>query len=92
MGNVREGTKEGDGVERKLGESAGGRPRTAEPRATGMLIPYSPRLSSQYCQTIRNNNNKNRTPKWAVKYGLVRVKDKRGGKHLWAGRYDGAQH
>lgn len=45
---------------------------------------------SQYCQTIRNNNNKARTPKWAVKYGLVKPLDERGGKHQWAGRYDGA--
>lgn len=48
------------------------------------------RVRSQYCQTIRNNNNAARTPKWAVKYGLVKVKDKRGGKSQWASRYDGA--
>lgn len=41
-----------------------------------------------YCQTIRNNRGAARTPKWAVKYGLVKVEDKRGGKHQWAGRYD----
>ncbi|ORY59420.1 hypothetical protein BCR35DRAFT_309279 [Leucosporidium creatinivorum] len=41
-----------------------------------------------YCQTIRNNKTKARTPKWAIKYGLVEVQDKRGGKHQWAGRYD----
>lgn len=41
-----------------------------------------------YCQTIRNNKNAARTPKWAVKYGLVKLSDKRKGKHQWAGRYD----
>ncbi|SGZ22106.1 BQ5605_C022g09431 [Microbotryum silenes-dioicae] len=41
-----------------------------------------------YCQSIRNNRTAARTPKWAVKFGLVHVKDKRGGKHAWAGRYD----
>ncbi|SCV69038.1 BQ2448_2058 [Microbotryum intermedium] len=41
-----------------------------------------------YCQSIRNNRTAARTPKWAVKFGLVNVKDKRGGKHAWAGRYD----
>jgi len=41
-----------------------------------------------YCQTIRNNSKSSRTPKWAIKYGLVKVKDKRGGRHQWAGRYD----
>ncbi|KAM0792303.1 hypothetical protein ACM66B_004991 [Microbotryomycetes sp. NB124-2] len=41
-----------------------------------------------YCQNIRNNTRRGRTPKWAVKLGLVKVKDPRGGKHQWAGRYD----
>ncbi|KAM0756287.1 hypothetical protein T439DRAFT_25605 [Meredithblackwellia eburnea MCA 4105] len=41
-----------------------------------------------YCQTIRNNDNKARTPRWAVKYGLVKVKDRKAGKHQWRGRYD----
>ncbi|KAK4058843.1 hypothetical protein OIO90_000289 [Microbotryomycetes sp. JL221] len=42
----------------------------------------------KYCQNIRNNTRRGRTPKWAVKLGLVKVKDARGGKHQWAGRYD----
>lgn len=56
--------------------------------ATRQLTRLS-RHFQQYCQTIRNNKTKARTPKWAVKYGLVEVQDKRGGKHQWAGRYDG---
>ncbi|KAK4053804.1 hypothetical protein OIV83_001460 [Microbotryomycetes sp. JL201] len=41
-----------------------------------------------YCQNIRNNTRRGRTPKWAVKLGLVKVKGAREGKHQWAGRYD----
>ncbi|GAA6024638.1 hypothetical protein JCM11491_002886 [Sporobolomyces phaffii] len=41
-----------------------------------------------YCQNIRNNKTKSRTPRWAVRAGLVEVKDPRGGRHQWAHRYD----
>ncbi|GAA5944720.1 YqaE/Pmp3 family membrane protein [Sporobolomyces koalae] len=41
-----------------------------------------------YCQNIRNNKTKARTPRWAVRAGLVEVKDPRGGRHQWANRYD----
>ncbi|GAA5884249.1 hypothetical protein JCM16303_002425 [Sporobolomyces ruberrimus] len=41
-----------------------------------------------YCQNIRNNKTKARTPRWAVRAGLVEVKDPRGGRHQWAHRYD----
>ncbi|GAA5900404.1 YqaE/Pmp3 family membrane protein [Sporobolomyces salmoneus] len=45
-----------------------------------------------YCQNIRNNKTKARTPRWAVRAGLVEVKDPRGGRHQWANRYDGELH
>ncbi|GAA5822440.1 hypothetical protein JCM10212_006213 [Sporobolomyces blumeae] len=41
-----------------------------------------------YCQNIRNNKNRGRTPRWAVRAGLIEVKDPRGGRHQWAHRYD----
>ncbi|GAA5950535.1 hypothetical protein JCM21900_001220 [Sporobolomyces salmonicolor] len=41
-----------------------------------------------YCQSIRNNKTKSRTPRWAVKAGLVEIKDPRSGRHQWAHRYD----
>ncbi|GAA5868440.1 hypothetical protein JCM8547_006276 [Rhodosporidiobolus lusitaniae] len=41
-----------------------------------------------YCQNVRNNATKARTPRWAVRAGLVEVEDKRGGRHQWANRYD----
>ena len=56
---------------------------------TDALFLTSPVPTSQYCQNIRNNTRRGRTPKWAVKLGLVKVKDPRAGKHQWAGRYDG---
>ncbi|GAA5896726.1 hypothetical protein JCM5296_002987 [Sporobolomyces johnsonii] len=41
-----------------------------------------------YCQSIRNNKTKSRTPRWAIKAGLVEIKDPRSGRHQWAHRYD----
>ncbi|GAA6052736.1 hypothetical protein JCM3770_003528 [Rhodotorula araucariae] len=41
-----------------------------------------------YCQNIRNNKTKNRTPRWAIRAGLVKMKDPRAGRHQWAYRYD----
>ncbi|KAH8914553.1 hypothetical protein BT69DRAFT_1357733 [Atractiella rhizophila] len=43
-----------------------------------------------YLQNIRNNKNRARTPKWAIRYGLVHVKDpKKNPKRQWANRYEG---
>ena len=41
-------------------------------------------------QNIRNNSNKRRTPKWAIRYGLVDDTDmvRKKAKSAWAGRYD----
>lgn len=44
---------------------------------------------SQYIQNVRNNKTHNRTPKWAIRAGLVKMKDPRAGRHQWANRYDG---
>ncbi|GAA5996298.1 YqaE/Pmp3 family membrane protein [Rhodotorula paludigena] len=41
-----------------------------------------------YCQNIRNNKTKNRTPRWAIRAGLVEMNDPRAGRHQWAYRYD----
>ncbi|BGP22864.1 UPF0057 family protein [Rhodotorula toruloides] len=41
-----------------------------------------------YCQNIRNNKTAKRTPKWAIRAGLVKIKDPRAGRHQWAYRYD----
>ncbi|GAA6027000.1 hypothetical protein JCM8097_006029 [Rhodosporidiobolus ruineniae] len=41
-----------------------------------------------YCQSVRNNKTKARTPRWAIKAGLVEIEDNRGGRHQWAHRYD----
>ncbi|GAA5888056.1 hypothetical protein JCM6882_000265 [Rhodosporidiobolus microsporus] len=41
-----------------------------------------------YCQNVRNNKTKNRTPRWAVRAGLVEVEGAREGRHQWANRYD----
>ncbi|GAA5978885.1 hypothetical protein JCM11641_003602 [Rhodosporidiobolus odoratus] len=41
-----------------------------------------------YCQSVRNNKTKSRTPRWAVRAGLVEVEDNRAGRHQWAHRYD----
>ncbi|KAH8915525.1 hypothetical protein BT69DRAFT_1288730 [Atractiella rhizophila] len=42
-----------------------------------------------YLQNIRNNKNRARTPKWAIRYGLVHVKDpKKNPKRQWANRYE----
>jgi len=42
-----------------------------------------------YLQNIRNNQGKNRTPKWALKYGLVAYSRKKlKTKREWANRYD----
>lgn len=43
-----------------------------------------------YCQNIRNNSNRGRTPKWAKKAGLVDDSDaiRRAKKNQWAKRYD----
>lgn len=43
-----------------------------------------------YLQNIRNNTGKGRTPKWALKYGLVDDSEskRRKAKSQWAGRYD----
>jgi len=42
-----------------------------------------------YLQNIRNNKGRNRTPKWAVKYGLIADESKAlKSKREWASRYD----
>ncbi|GAA5978433.1 hypothetical protein JCM10908_004354 [Rhodotorula pacifica] len=41
-----------------------------------------------YIQNIRNNKSHKRTPKWAIRAGLVKMKDPRAGRHQWANRYD----
>lgn len=43
-----------------------------------------------YLQNIRNNANKARTPKWAIRYGLVNSDDldRKKAKSQWATRYD----
>ncbi|WVQ84497.1 hypothetical protein IAT38_006649 [Cryptococcus sp. DSM 104549] len=43
-----------------------------------------------YIQNIRNNQNRARTPKWAVKYGLVdnSERERRLRKNQWAKRFD----
>ncbi|KAK1921995.1 hypothetical protein DB88DRAFT_496814 [Papiliotrema laurentii] len=43
-----------------------------------------------YCQNIRNNTNRGRTPKWALKAGLVNSddRDRRARKNQWAKRFD----
>ncbi|GAA6016348.1 hypothetical protein JCM8202_005576 [Rhodotorula sphaerocarpa] len=41
-----------------------------------------------FIQNIRNNKNHKRTPKWAIRAGLVHIKDPRAGRHQWANRYD----
>ncbi|CED82667.1 Proteolipid membrane potential modulator [Phaffia rhodozyma] len=43
-----------------------------------------------YVQNIRNNTNKKRTPKWALKAGLVddSEQQRRKAKNAWSGRYE----
>ncbi|ODN73158.1 hypothetical protein L202_07723 [Cryptococcus amylolentus CBS 6039] len=43
-----------------------------------------------YIQNIRNNQNRARTPKWAIKYGLVdnSNNERRAQKNLWAKRFE----
>ncbi|CAO1629702.1 unnamed protein product [Parajaminaea phylloscopi] len=43
-----------------------------------------------FVQNIRDNRNKNRTPKWAIRYGLVDTNylRKREKKRQWTGRYN----
>ncbi|EJT49956.1 hypothetical protein A1Q1_00969 [Trichosporon asahii var. asahii CBS 2479] len=43
-----------------------------------------------YIQNIRNNSNKARTPKWAIRYGLVNnaERERKARKSQWAKRYD----
>ncbi|EIW72000.1 hypothetical protein M231_06208 [Tremella mesenterica] len=43
-----------------------------------------------YIQNIRNNTNRARTPKWAIKYGLVdnSDRDRRKQKNQWAGKFE----
>lgn len=43
-----------------------------------------------FIQNIRNNDNKNRTPKWAKRYGLVddSADKKKAKKRAWIGRYN----
>ncbi|KAL7413824.1 hypothetical protein BDY24DRAFT_388284 [Mrakia frigida] len=43
-----------------------------------------------YVQNVRNNSNNRRTPKWAVRYGLVDPTEgnRKKAKSAWAGRYD----
>ena len=45
---------------------------------------------SFYCQNIRNNANRNRTPTWVRKAGLVdpREEQRKKAKSTWAKRYD----
>lgn len=47
-------------------------------------------MYSFYIQNIRNNTNRNRTPKWALKAGLVDNSDneRHARKNLWAKRFD----
>ncbi|BGP38007.1 hypothetical protein JCM10450v2_001940 [Rhodotorula kratochvilovae] len=45
-------------------------------------------IRPQYCQNVRNNKTKNRTPRWAIRAGLVKMNDPRAGRHQWAYRYD----
>jgi len=54
------------------------------------LCGYFPgHIHNFYLQNIRNNKGMHRTPKWAVRYGLIHVKDtKAQPKHQWANRYD----
>jgi hypothetical protein len=65
-----------------------GRLLSSSTRSSGHLFhPYlfSP---SSYIQNIRNNSNKRRSPKWAVKYGLIDPTDdlRKKAKSQWAGR------
>ncbi|GAA6023708.1 hypothetical protein JCM10207_008757 [Rhodosporidiobolus poonsookiae] len=41
-----------------------------------------------YCQNVRNNKTKARTPRWAIRAGLIKIEDNRSGRHQWAHRYD----
>ncbi|GAA5862204.1 hypothetical protein JCM3774_004822 [Rhodotorula dairenensis] len=41
-----------------------------------------------YIQNVRNNKTHKRTPKWAIRAGLVKMKDPRAGRHQWANRYE----
>ncbi|TNY18851.1 hypothetical protein DMC30DRAFT_418461, partial [Rhodotorula diobovata] len=41
-----------------------------------------------YIQNVRNNKTRARTPRWAIRAGLVKIKDPRAGRHQWAYRYD----
>ncbi|KZT61529.1 hypothetical protein CALCODRAFT_427691 [Calocera cornea HHB12733] len=43
-----------------------------------------------YIQNIRNNKNNRRTPKWAIRYGLINddFVNKKKKKSAWANRYD----
>lgn len=45
---------------------------------------------SFYIQNIRNNTNRARTPKWAIKAGLVdnSERDRKARKNQWAKRFD----
>jgi hypothetical protein len=47
-------------------------------------------ISSFYCQNIRNNTNRARTPKWALKAGLIDTTDRerRLRKNQWSKRFD----
>ncbi|BGP13932.1 hypothetical protein JCM10213v2_001870 [Rhodosporidiobolus nylandii] len=51
------------------------------------ICGYIP-ASSVYCQSVRNNKTKARTPRWAIRAGLVEIEDNRAGRHQWAHRYD----
>lgn len=54
------------------------------------LNSVTTRTRSQYIQNVRNNKTHKRTPKWAIRAGLVKMKDPRAGRHQWANRYEGA--
>ncbi|KWU44927.1 hypothetical protein RHOSPDRAFT_33465 [Rhodotorula sp. JG-1b] len=53
-----------------------------------LTILLTSHLHSFYIQNVRNNKTHNRTPKWAIRAGLVKMKDPRAGRHQWANRYD----
>lgn len=58
------------------------------PLLTHLLLLFG--VSPSYVQNVRNNSNKRRTPKWAIRYGLVDDTDmvRKKAKSAWAGRYD----
>ncbi|GFZ48730.1 hypothetical protein JCM24511_06479 [Saitozyma sp. JCM 24511] len=59
----------------------------------GLLLPpldFPCHFHNFYIQNIRNNTNRARTPKWAIKAGLVdnSERDRKARKNQWAKRFD----